>query len=191
MRARAALLTKKIQCEVREILLSKKPQQLFKVSPKGTVPVLILPDGKVLEESLDIMHWAMREEKPLSEEATSLIYKNDTEFKINLDKYKYSGRESEERKQDHRNLALIFLNELEKKLQTSSFLFGDEMTFADLAILPFVRQFSLVEPEWFAACGLQKMNIWLRNWLDAPLHAAIMQKYPLWSPDNASNVFLF
>ncbi len=191
MRARAALISSKIQCEVREILLSDKPQQMLKISPKGTVPVLLLPNGNVLEESLDIMRWAMKENKESPEEAENLILKTNTDFKKNLDRYKYSSHEPIEARHTYRNLAVTFLNELEKRLETSPFLFGSEISFADIAILPFVRQFSLIEPDWFVSCGLPKINSWLKSWYDNQSFSAVMKKYPLWVEGQSSKILLF
>jgi glutathione S-transferase len=190
MRARAALISLKIQCEVREIVLWQKPQELLKASSKGTVPVLILADGNVIEESLEIMLWAlnhndaqnlMSKDSTVQSKIRDLILKNDTEFKRALDGYKYPQKYPEQSLETWRDLGLNFLNQLESLLALSAHLFGQHATYGDLAILPFVRQFSRVDPAWFMASELPKLKTWLENWLNSELCAAVMQKYPLWT----------
>jgi glutathione S-transferase len=190
MRARAALLSLKIQCEVREIVLWQKPPALLTASPKGTVPVLILTDGSVIEESLEIMLWALKqndEQSLMPKDSTvqskirDLILKNDTVFKRALDGYKYPQKYPEQSLEAWRDLGLDFLNELEALLTMSAHLFGQHLTYGDLAILPFVRQFSRVDPAWLIASKLPKLKTWLENWLNSELCAAVMQKYPLWT----------
>lgn len=188
MRARAALISAQIQCEVREIALSSKPQEMLTISPKGTVPVLLLPTGQVLEQSLDIMHWALPDQK-ISDEIHSLILKNDGEFKIYLDHYKYAKNLDEQIKQ--RTYALNFLYELEEKLSANLFLSGPKISFADFAILPFVRQFSRVDLDWFTSIDLPKIKSWLNTWHTSDLFNAVMKKYNVWDKNQSTTTMLF
>jgi glutathione S-transferase len=187
MRARSVLISCGIQCEVREILLKEKPIELLQASPKGTVPVLILPSGEVIEESLDIIQWALKQ-KPdtplipsdlqIKEDIENLIQLNDTDFKKNLDTYKY--QKENDSKEIARAKCEDFLKVIEEKLNASNWLFESRLTYGDLAVLPFVRQFSLVEPNWFKDAPYPKLKDWLNQWIQSPLFEQVMQKYKVW-----------
>ncbi len=189
MRARLALLSTDIQVELREILLKDKPEAMLAISPKGTVPVLQLPNGKVLQESLQIMQWAVREEgsqKLNMPGALELefIERNDKEFKYWLDRYKYHVGYPEHPQQYYRDQAMGFLRDLDLQLEMEGsaanlFAGGD---FADLAIFPFVRQFAYVDKDWFDAQHFEYLDIWLEQWLGSELFARAMPKFPLWQP---------
>ncbi|MXO65031.1 glutathione S-transferase [Altericroceibacterium endophyticum] len=182
MRGRLALHISATQCEVREIILRDKPQAMLDASPKGTVPVLVLPDGSVLEESLDIMHWALGRNDPegwLEGEETELIATNDGPFKHHLDRYKYATRHDSD-PEEHRAAAQDILMRLEERLSRSAYLCGDQRRMTDCAIFPFIRQFAATDREWFDAQDWPHLKAWLDGLLASPLFKAVMVKRPLW-----------
>jgi len=193
MRARLALWTSGVQCELREILLKDKPTEMLELSPKGTVPVLVLADGLVLDESLDIMDWALQgQDAVLAFEngvVKSLIEQNDGIFKSHIDGYKYAGRYKKCDSQAHFVQAQDFLGQLEACLSRSVYVCGDDKTAADIAIFPFVRQFAGVDPKAFQGLPFPHVQKWLDNALNHASFQKIMQKYPLWKPGNPA-VFL-
>jgi len=196
IRARMALACAGIDFEVREVVLKHKPQQLLDASPKATVPVLIRDDGVVLDESMDIIHWALAVNDPAGWKDFSddelaamseLIEENDRVFKDHLDHYKYSDRFEAASKLEYREQGEVFLAKLEGMLMlgsfmkgTSSYLFGDRVSYADIAIFPFVRQFANVEPAWFRTAPYPRLREWLTDHLESRLFASVMQKYPAW-----------
>lgn len=184
MRARMALAYAGVKCEIREILLRDKPAAMLEVSPKGTVPVLYFPDsGKVLEESLDVMNWAVSQKDPdgwTKQKQTELIAENDTTFKAALDRYKYPNRYEDVDPLKQRNQAEKFLMTLEKRLERHRYLTCDQITFTDVAIFPFVRQLARVEPDWFEKTPYKRVRRWLTWCLESPLFSTAMTKYPLW-----------
>ena len=183
MRARLGLALSEKSVQLREIILKNKPEAMIQASPKGTVPVLIEKDGHVIDESLDIMKWAL-EGSQLLNSATStmhlLIKENDDVFKGWLDKYKYADRYPEHSELYYREKGEIFLEKLEQQLTNSNRLFGDEYSFADLAILPFIRQFAFVDIDWFKQSKYQRVRDWLTTFIDSELFHSIMKKYPTW-----------
>lgn len=201
IRARLALACAGIRCELREVVLRDKPAQMLAVSAKGTVPVLhVGHDGtqpvaqRVIAESLDIMLWALQQLDPehwlgCEERAMALIGRNDGEFKWALDRYKYADRYPEKTAEEYREMAGPFLRTLDASLQHSAGLVADRSTLADAAIFPFVRQFSMVDPAWFAASGYKALQRWLSDWLASDLFAAVMTKYPPWRPGDAITLF--
>ena len=184
MRARMALLLAELAFDVYEIVLRDKPPALLTLSPKGTVPVLKLPDGTVLEQSWDIMRWALEAEdkegcwsRAMSTENMDLLNRNDGEFKRHLDRYKYPDRFPGEARDEHRRLAVeTLLMPLEHRLQSQPYLGGDKPCATDLAIFPFVRQFAAVEPAWFASQDWPALQRWLAAWLGSGLFEACMVK---------------
>lgn len=185
MRARMALHYAGIKVEIREIALRDKPQHMLAVSPKGTVPVLVLADGKIIDESLDVMTWALAQNDPdtwltSDPRCVELIAENDGSFKRALDQYKYASRFPEQSAEHYRQQGEVFLAKLEALLSHHRYLLGNNLTQADIAIFPFIRQFSMVDAAWFAASDYPC----LRNWLDAlvasDLFESIMKKYPTW-----------
>lgn len=188
MRARMAIWVANIQVEVREISLREKPAHLLQISPKGTVPVLQLPDGTVLEQSLDIMQWALVQSDPQGwlnadpEAVNALITINDGDFKKTLDRYKYPDRYPEHPQELYRQQGEQFLQRLEAALEQHDYLLGDKPSMADVAIFPFIRQFSAVDAEWFASSAYPKLRDWLEGWLQSPLFETVMQKYPTYTP---------
>lgn len=188
MRARLALFVCAIPLEIREIELRHKPAAMLAVSPKGTVPVFVLADGQVLEESLDIMYWALSQTKdPVWTKAgvaAELITRNDTEFKYFLDRYKYADRYAQHPPLFYRQQAELFLSELERILQAHPFLSGVEFGFSDAAILPFIRQFAAVDADWFAGAPYSALRNLLNDFVQSALFVQIMHKYPVWEPSS-------
>jgi glutathione S-transferase len=182
MRARMALSYTGIAYQLQDISLKDKPAGLLAVSPKGTVPVLVLPDGRVLEQSLDIMHWALQQHDPDlwlgidREESQALISENDGAFKQALDKYKYASRFPEQSAISYRHQAEVFLGKLEQALQDQPFLSGGHLSLTDVAIFPFIRQFAAVDSNWFAQASYPKLQAWLQARLESSLFKGIMTK---------------
>jgi len=180
MRARLALRLGGQVVELREVELKNRPQALYEISPKGTVPVLQLVDGTVLEESLEVMKWALG--CITTPEMDALIQRCDQEFKHNLDRYKYSTRYEDADPEIHRAAASEFLNELERLLEPN--LFGEQLSLADLAILPFVRQFAFADRKWFDAQPWPQLIAWLDNFIHGELFLSIMDKNQPWQPEH-------
>ena len=185
MRARMALKLAGIQVEMREISLREKPAHMLQVSPKGTVPVLVLADGSVIEQSLEIMQWALKAHAlqaniHAGSRATglALIAENDDAFKRALDAYKYPERYPSKTQSQHRADGEVFLQKLENLLQDNFYLFGNAPSLTDIAIFPFVRQFAAVDAAWFDGSPYPKLNVWLKTLVDSELFASIMEKQP-------------
>lgn len=186
MRARLALAVSGVRYELREVKLSDKPAAMLALSPKATVPVLHLADGRVIDESLNIMRWALAAHDPeawLSRDDPALIAANDGGFKHDLDRYKYPERHGSDARA-HRESGLTFLAVLERRLAVERHLCGAQRGLADAAILPFVRQFAGVDPAWFAHQPLAGVQTWLAGHLESDLFAAIMTLRPRWVPDR-------
>lgn len=186
MRARLALAVSETECVLREVALSDKPAALLAASSKGTVPVLVLADGAVLEESLDIMRWALARNDPAgwldadAGETQALIATNDGAFKHHLDRYKYADRCGEDAHL-HRSAGLAILRELDGRLAGGTNLCGDAMSLGDAALLPFVRQFAQVDRAWFDAQPLPRLQRWLERHLASPLFARIGTRVKPWT----------
>lgn len=189
MRARLALAISGQATEHREVDLRDRPAELYEASAKGTVPVLILPDGRVIDESLEIMLWTLEQNDPLEwlssspenhAEALALIGENDGDFKRNLDLYKYASRTPGTNPIEHRELASVFLGKLDGMLSDTSFLFGRSASLADMAIAPFVRQFASADREWFDEGSWTNLRNWLDEFIASSLFASIMLKHPQW-----------
>lgn len=194
MRARAALIASGRRVELREIELRNKPAAMLAASSKGSVPVLVLPDGKVIDESWDIMLWTLRQHDPkrwLGREESRvqatlpLVLENDSTFKHNLDHYKYPDRFPGNQQSVYRSEGEIFLAKLEQRLRVTTCLLDTTFTLADAALLPFIRQFAAVEPGWFSAAPYPAIRAWLKTYISSEIFALIMQKFPVWQPENA------
>ncbi|MDD2725346.1 MAG: glutathione S-transferase [Methylovulum sp.] len=185
MRARLAIVYAGIPVEIREVALKSKPGQLLAISPKATVPVLQLPNSAVLDESLDIMQWALMQHDPgnwlaIADVDRRLIAWNDGDFKYYLDRYKYADRYPEFPAQYYRQQGEVFLREIENRLAHHNYLCGNDFSIADAAIFPFVRQFAAVDGAWFSVCNYEALKHWLDKLLASELFNAIMMKYPVW-----------
>lgn len=189
MRARLAFKACDINVELREITLRNKPQEMLALSPKGTVPVLQLADGTVIDESWDIVHWASSLQDPQQLRGGSyqintineLIGQNDNEFKTHLDHYKYADRFPEHPAEHYRTKADQFLQTLEKLLSMNRYLLGQNMSLADIGIFPFVRQFAHVDIDWFRQTQYPHVIAWMDRYLESDLFISIMNKYTPWS----------
>lgn len=176
-----------INYEHREVDLKNKPIEMMVASPKGTVPVLVLPD-RVIDESLEIMIWSLVQsdfEHWMSgspDEMLALINHNDTVFKKHLDRYKYPNRFEAVDPIYHKEQAEQFLSLLENHLRKTRFLFSNQIQLADVAIFPFIRQFSFVEPKWFEAAPYPKLHLWLGYFLSSDLFLSVMHKHPIIEP---------
>lgn len=186
MRARLALFISDSPVELREILLKDKPPEMVQASPKATVPVLMLQDGTVIDESLDIMLWALEGNDPQGwmqgnlTDMLALIKRCEDEFKNHLDRYKYASRYDDVDPLYHRKAACEFLKVLETRLEKKAFLFGENVSLADMATVTFVRQFANVERSWFDACDYPHVRQWLLGFTESSIFTAIMHKYPTW-----------
>jgi len=191
MRARLALLASTVQCVLREVKLANKPAAMLEASPKGTVPVLVLPDGRVVDESHDIMHWALAQADPqgwLEREDAALIETNDGPFKHDLDRYKYPERHGSDA-QAHRASGLNFLQQLDARLAKHGQLSGDAMGLSDAAIMPFVRQFANTDRPWFDAQPLPHLQEWLEAHLASDLFAKCMIRPQPWQDGDEPITF--
>ena len=187
MRARLALLASGQQVELREVVLRDKPAEMIAASPKATVPVLVLPDGTVIDESLDIMEWALAKSDALGllasdpDEQRTLVRQLDSDFKPYLDKYKYPDRPSSVSDPDPRGRGMLWIEtHLAPRLTTSSNLFGERVSFADFGAFPFIRQFAHVDRDWFAEHAPKPVSAWLQRHLASARFEAVMPKYPQW-----------
>lgn len=204
MRARIAIHKAKQPVLLRDIVLSNKPDEMMAASPKATVPVLVLANEEVIDESLDIMLWALNETDPddllqstepsgLSD-MLDLIQLFDHEFKVALEAYKCAKRYKETNIAECREACEKYIQLLEKrlendKLSSGSFLFGVKESLADIALLPFMRQFARVERPWYVASPYPNVKRWLNQYLQSPMFTKVMAKHPLWL-ESGEEVFL-
>jgi glutathione S-transferase len=198
MRARLALLASGQVCELREVVLAHKPEALREASAKATVPVLVLPDGQVLAQSLDIMLWALRRHDPRhwwpaddyeQAQMLALVETCDGAFKFHLDRYKYPQRFVLTDATPHQTQGAEFLNELNTRLSANPCLMGDGESLADLAIAPFVRQFAHTDPAWFAAQDWRALQAWLMAFENSAPFQQVMEKFDPWQPGQAPVLF--
>lgn len=197
IRARLAIKVSGVRVALREVVLRDKPAALLLASAKATVPVLQLPDGHVLAQSLEIMGWALEQHDPQEwlrprerEEALALIALNDGPFKQALDRYKYAPRHPERPQHAWRDEAVaLMLAPLNERLADRPFLLRDTASLADMAIAPFVRQFAAVEPEWFDAAPFEPLRAWTSRIVDSGLFDSVMTKFPAWRPGDAETIF--
>ena len=191
MRARLALAVSGTRFELREVKLAAKPAAMWAASSKGTVPVLVLPDGQVIDESLHIMRWALTNCDPeawLDRDDAALIAANDGPFKHDLDRYKYPEQHAVD-PLTHRALGLTFLREIEALVSAGNQLGGCARGLTDAAILPFVRQFAAVDRKWFEAQALPHLRAWLDGYIESDLFHSIMLRVAAWSPISTPAVF--
>lgn len=191
MRARLAIEASGVAVEEREIELKSKPPAMLEASPKGTVPVLVLPDGQVIDESWNIMRWALQKNDPQAwlpssaqvEELTrQLVAENDGPFKRALDRYKYPHRYGLADGVSFRTEGATFMAQLNTRLVEQAYLTGPRWSLADAAIAPFVRQFAHTDKNWFAAQPWGTLQRWLAQFENSPAFASIMQKRPIFDP---------
>ena len=194
MRARLSIAYSGTQVALREVVLKDKPTAMLEVSPKGTVPVLIDIDGTVIEESLDVMRWALAQNDPenwldglgLDD---PLILSCDDEFKHWLDRYKYAVRFPEQNEQWYREQGELFLDELEQLLTHHRYLRSDSLSAVDVAVMPFVRQFAGVDTNWWSERPYPRVATWLEQLLESDLFKSVMKKYPQWKDGDPAIPF--
>jgi len=193
MRARLALKYSGVPVEIREVDLNSLPVELTAVSSKNTVPVLVTPDGTMIDESWDIVLWSLRQNDPenwLGDDESNVIPAdqvleiNDFSFKEDLDRYKYFERHPEHPQSYYRERGEEFLEELEETLSESRYLLGDCPTLADIAVFPFIRQFVNVDRDWFEQTPYTHLRNWLDAWLVSELFESVMVKHPEWKPGD-------
>jgi len=189
-----------VACRLREVVLRDKPQEMLDASPKGTVPVIVDVSGQVIDESLDVMAWALAQsdsenwldpEQGSRADMDALVAECDGPFKRALDRYKYPNRYEDEGivREEQRSLGLAFLETLNAQLADREHLFGDRISYADIAIFPFIRQFANTDRDWFDALDLPHLQAWLASHLDSDLFKQIMPKYKQWQTGDAEPVF--
>ena len=193
MRARLALLLSEQTIIIRAITLKNKPLAMLEASPKGTVPVLILADGTVLEESIDIMHWALKQNDPNNllaqaqpdthQAIIALIQRGDDQFKHPLEQYRAAKRYHRDTELKWRQQCEVFIQELEQRLTDNGFFIGNSISLADYTFIPFLRQFGRVDRKWFATAPYPKVKSWLSTQLQSQLYARMMKKHELWSQE--------
>ena len=192
MRARLALKLANIQCELREVRLNNKPKHMLEVSPKGTVPILILED-KIIDESIEIINWVLDQNNIFKDNISSeqikiteqIINIFDNKFKYHLDRYKYSNRYENADKKFHQKECLDILIDLEKVISDGNWFFGNELNKLDISILPFLRQFRIADPHWFDSLKqIPKIQKLLYNFLDSNLLNQIMFSYKVWGASS-------
>jgi len=196
MRARMAIYTSQQKCEIREVLLKDKPPSMLGYSSKGTVPVLVLQSGNVIDESLDVIDWALDINDPYnwkrskdSKKTKELIEINDGDFKFHLDRYKYSKRYENEDPNFHREKCLTFIKMINKELEKSIYIYDNEISYIDISLLPFIRQFRIADNEWFDELPYENVKSWLSKFLDSSLLNSIMKKYDLWKEGDEVTIF--
>lgn len=198
MRARLALQYSGVKVELREILLKDKPQEMLRLTKKATVPVLELVDGRVIDESWDIMIWAIRQNDPdlwLGADQSNLfksevlIKMNDYSFKTDLDHYKYADRYPQYPAEYYRSQGEEFLQDLEQALSQSKYLLGESLSIADIGIFPFIRQFAFVDKAWFDQAPYPGLQSWLQELLESPLFKSTMRKLPVWKQGSQPVIF--
>lgn len=181
--------------ELREVILRDKPKALLDASAKATVPVLVLPDSSVIDESFEILLWAFGKNDPDGwlknnhADFSQMVAQNDGEFKKNLDGYKYSQKNTEKTHDEYRDDGAQWLAILNERLQTSEFLEGNTPSALDIAIMPFIRQFAHTDLAWFEASSFKSLGRWLNYWKNSEIFTSVMHKYPQWHPGDATQTF--
>ena len=198
IRARLAIKISQVPVVLREVVLADKPDAMLAVSPKGTVPVLALDNSNVLDESMDIMMWALNQNDPDSwlinnkdkeNETKTLIAINDNEFKQHLDHYKYADQYPANTAESYRQQAESFLQQLEINLSQTTFILSDRLSMVDMAIFPFIRQFAFVDKPWFDRLPYKNLQIWLKHILTSDLFTQVMMKQVQWKENDAEILF--
>jgi glutathione S-transferase len=198
MRARMALYVSGQTCELREVVLRNKPTEMLEIAPNETVPVLLLENGEVLDQSLDIMLWSLRKNDPsgwldpkdgVLNEMLALIEETDGDFKLNLDHYKYAPRRQNGDPKIYRKRGEIFVQTLNARLENNEYLLGKKPILADYAILPFVRQFANTDRNWFDSLPYPQLQKWMEVLLTGGLFFAVMNKYPAWKSGDIPTYF--
>jgi len=199
MRARIAIFKAQQTVWLRDLVLSNKPDEMIAASPKATVPVLVLPDGTVIDESLEVMLWALHETDPhdlLHNESANLLATMltliddfDVNFKQFLEQYKCAKRYQEADLTSRREACEVYIEKLEQRLTAHNFIISDKESLVDIALLPFIRQFARVERQWYLQSPYPKVRQWLNNYLQSPVFTKVMAKHPLWVDNRSVVIF--
>ena len=199
MRARIAIYKSQQPVLLRDLVLSDKPAEMLTASPKGTVPVLVTPNGTVIEESFEIMLWALSMSDPddllftgdekMLDKMLALIYLFDSEFKGDLENYKCAKRYSETNIIECREACEVYIAQLERLLTEHKYLMADRESLADIALLPFIRQFARVERQWYLHSPYPHVRQWLNNYLQSKMFSKVMAKHELWLQNRADILF--
>lgn len=193
MRARLAIKASGLIVEIREVELKNKPKEFLNISPKATVPIVYISSKQIIEESLDIMEWALKINDPLKLlkneklnriEIHSILNKLENEFKQNLDRYKYSSRFDLPNPKLYRDKNLQTLNEFNNLLQNNKGICSSNLSLLDYAVFPFIRQFRNVNSVWFDSLELKFLQTWLYELIDSDEFSSIMKKYEIWKPNQ-------
>ena len=194
-----ALYLAKIVVELREVSLKNKPSSMLEISPKGTVPVLILDNGNVIDESLEIVNWCIEEKRNIFEDvlnedqnlhSVNTIKLFDDKFKFHLDRYKYATRYADIDEISHRESCVKILKIIEKQISNKKWFYSDHINKIDICILPFIRQFRIADPAWFDNNSeFPKVQKWLNNFLDSSLLKNVMVSYDLWKTEHPVKLF--
>ena len=196
IRGRMALSYSGIDVELREISLKSRPKELYSISPKGTVPVLELDDGTVIDQSIDIMMWSLDKSDPDGwlgndiELQMEMVGDNDGDFKRWLDRYKYHDRYPESPMESYRDRCASYFSRYDDALADQRYLLGDSVCLADIAIFPFIRQAANVDMEWFRK---EYVNLarWLERFVRCELFESVMAKYSIWEPGSDPRIINF
>lgn len=197
MRARLAIYKSKQPIELRDVVLTNKPKAMISASPKGTVPILVLTTAQVIDESLDVMLWALNESDPDDllhgenslTDILNLIHQFDDEFKTCLEQYKCAKRYHESNLSECRQACEVYLKDLEQRLTDHDYIIDENESLADIALLPFIRQFAKIERQWYLQSPYPNVKRWLNRYLQSTMFTKVMAKYPLWSENSEMIVF--
>ena len=199
MRARMAIYLSQIVVEHREVSLKNKPKSMMEISPKGTVPVLLLENGDVIDESMDIINWCLKTKsrvfKDILDDSQKAFTKKiikmfDEKFKFHLDRYKYATRYKNVDAVSHRDACLDILKTLDKNINNTKWFFSNNVNKIDISVLPFIRQFRIADPLWFDANkNIPNIQIWLENFLQSKLLNEVMINFDAWEPNDPIKLF--
>jgi glutathione S-transferase len=199
MRARMAIYLSQIVVEHREVSLKNKPKSMMEISPKGTVPVLLLENGDVIDESMDIINWCLETKsrvfKDILDDSQKAFTKKiikifDEKFKFHLDRYKYATRYKNVDAVSHRDTCLDILKTLDKNINNTKWFFSNNVNKIDISVLPFIRQFRIADPLWFDANqSIPNIQIWLENFLQSKLLNEVMINFDAWDPNDPIKLF--
>ena len=199
MRARMAIYLSQIVVEHREVSLKNKPKSMMEISPKGTVPVLLLENGDVIDESMDIINWCLETKsrvfKDILDDSQKAFTKKiikifDEKFKFHLDRYKYATRYKNVDAVSHRDACLDILKTLDKNINNTKWFFSNNVNKIDISVLPFIRQFRIADPLWFDANkNIPNIQIWLENFLQSKLLNEVMINFDAWEPNDPIKLF--
>lgn len=201
MRARIAIFKSQKSVELRDVKLTSKPAAMLTASPKGTVPILVVSSSQIIDESLNVMLWSLDQSDPdnlLQQHAASssnlpqllaFIATYDDEFKACIERYKCAKRYHEPNLEECRKACEVYTQDLEARLSKHNYVMGAKESLADIAILPFIRQFAKVERKWYVQAAYPNLKRWLNSYLQSAMFNKVMAQYPLWEEGNDAVVF--